>query len=71
MITYLFKKFYGYTYYAIIGFSITSLLMFIPKFSSVGQGLIGVLIGVIAFVFMFGITRLDKKIEEDKRLEKS
>lgn len=30
LMTLLFRKFYGYTYYAIIGFSITSLVMLIP-----------------------------------------
>ena len=69
IITYLFKKFYGYTYYAIIGFSITSLVMFIPKFSNTTEILIGLLVGFIAFAFMFGITRLDKKIEETKKTE--
>lgn len=66
IITYLFKRFYGMTYYAIIGFSITSLLMFIPKFSSVSQVAIGIIIGIIAFLAMFGITRLDKKIDNAK-----
>lgn len=66
MITYLFKKFYGMTYYAIIGFSITSLVMFIPEFTSISQGIIGVIITIIAGLFMYGITILDKKIEETK-----
>lgn len=66
IITYLFKRFYGMTYYAIIGFSITSLLMFIPKFSSASQVAIGIIIGIIAFLAMFGITRLDKKIDNAK-----
>ena len=44
MITYLFKKFYGITYYAIIGFSITSLIMFIPKFSNPLEVVIGIII---------------------------
>ena len=66
MITYLFKKFYGMTYYAIIGFSITSLVMFVPEFKSIGQGIIGVIIILISTLFMYGITRLDKKIEETK-----
>ncbi len=69
MITYLFKKFYGMTYYAIIGFSITSLIMFIPEFTSIGQGIIGAIIIVIAGLLMYGITRLDKKIEETKEKE--
>lgn len=66
MITYLFKKFYGMTYYAIIGFSITSLVMFIPEFKSVGQGIIGIIIILISTLLMYGITQLDKKIEETK-----
>ena len=66
MITYLFKKFYGITYYAIIGFSITSLVMFIPKFSSVLEVIVGAIIIVIAAIAMYGITILDKKIEETK-----
>ncbi len=66
MITYLFKRFYGMTYYAIIGFSITSLVMFIPKFSSITEALIGILIGVVFLIAMYTITRIDKKIEETK-----
>ena len=57
------------TYYAIIGFSITSLIMFIPEFTSIGQGIIGAIIIVIAGLLMYGITRLDKKIEETKEKE--
>jgi len=66
MITYLFKKFYGMTYYAIIGFSITSLVMFIPKFTSVLQGILGLIIVIIFTAAMYGITILDKKTEETK-----
>ena len=54
------------TYYAIIGFSITSLVMFIPKFSSITEALIGILIGVVFLIAMYTITRIDKKIEETK-----
>lgn len=66
MITYLFKKFYGVTYYAIIGFSLTSLVMFIPKFANIFQAIIGIIITAVFFLAMLGITKLDKKIEETK-----
>ena len=66
MITYLFKKFYGITYYAIIGFSLTSLVMFIPEFTSSLQCVIGVIIAIVFFIAMLGITKLDKKVEETK-----
>lgn len=69
MITWLFKKFYGITYYAIIGFSITSLIMFIPEFTSISQVIIGIIIVIIFTIFMYGITVLDKKVDETKEKE--
>ncbi len=59
MITYLFKKFYGMTYYAIIGFSITSLFMFIPKFTSLEEAIIGIIISIISCMIIYFITRLE------------
>ena len=69
MITYLFKRFYGITYYAIIGFSITSLVMFIPEFANAGQVILGMIIVVVATAIMFGITKIDEKIDETKEKE--
>lgn len=69
MITYLFKRFYGVTYYAIIGFSITSLVMFIPEFANVQEILIGIVIVVVATAAMYGITRIDEKIDNTKEKE--
>ena len=66
MITYLFKKYYGITYYAIIGFSITSLVMFIPKYTNGLEVFIGILIIALFTTATIGITKLDKKIEETK-----
>lgn len=66
MITYLFKKYYGITYYAIIGFSITSLVMFIPKYANVFEVFIGILIIALFTIATIGITKLDKKVEETK-----
>lgn len=69
MITYLFKKFYGVTYYAIIGFSITSLMFFIPDFSGGLEAMIGIVLIVLFAAAMYGITVLDKKIDETKEKE--
>lgn len=70
MITYLFKRFYGITYYAIIGFSITSLVMFIPEFTNVQEAFIGIILVIVATIFMYGITKLDEKIDETKEEKK-
>ena len=68
MITFLFKKFYGYTYYAIIGFSITSLVMFIPQYNGPLELIIGTLI-VFAFLFLtLEITKIEVKKEENKQI---
>lgn len=69
MITFLFKKFYGITYYAIIGFSITSLVMFIPNYNGPEEMILGAII-VFAFLFLtLEVTKIEKK-EEDKKEEK-
>lgn len=62
MITYLFKKFYGLTYYAIIGFSITSLIMFVPEFSNIFEFIIGLIIVIIATLAMYKITKIDEVV---------
>ena len=69
MITYLFKKFYGITYYAIIGFSLTSLIMFIPNFNNLLEIIIGIFIIVIFAIAMYEIAKLDKKVQQTKENE--
>ena len=71
LMSYCFKKFYGYTYYAIIGFSVTSLLMLIPKVSGLIPITVCVLITVFTAFFMYKITKLEDKIkkQENKILE--
>lgn len=59
LITRLFKKFYGYTYYGIIGFSITSLGMLIPKLTGIEYVICPVLAIAIAFG-VYQITKLEK-----------
>lgn len=60
LITYLFNRFYGLTYYAIIGFSITSLVMFIPKFTTFLETIIGVMLIIFSTIMMYLITKLEK-----------
>ena len=66
VITYLFKNFYGMTYYAIIGFSITSLVMFIPDFTSVKEAIIGVLLAIVSGIIIYFITRLEDYTKNKK-----
>ena len=66
IITYLFKNFYGMTYYAIIGFSITSLVMFIPDFTSVKEAIIGVLLAIVSGIIIYFITRLEDYTKNKK-----
>lgn len=71
IITYLFKKHYGMTYYAIVGFSITSLVMFIPNFKNINEVLIGLVIIAVFTIGVYNLTRLEKKYtkEEGKELK--
>ena len=60
LITYLFNRFYGMTYYAIIGFSITSL------FNNVLEILLGIIVLVIFAFIIFAITKIDKNTKQTK-----
>ena len=66
IITYLFKNFYGMTYYAIIGFSITSLVMFIPDFSSINEAVIGTILAIVSGIIIYFITRLEDYTKNKK-----
>lgn len=61
LITYLFKKFYGATYYAIIGFAIVSLTMLIPDLTSPIEYILGITYAFIAFVITYFSTTLGEK----------
>ena len=66
IITYLFKNFYSMTYYAIIGFSITSLVMFIPDFSSINEAVIGTILAIVSGIIIYFITRLEDYTKNKK-----
>lgn len=59
-----FEKFYGYTYYAIIGFSVTSLIMLIPKISSLNEIIICPILVIISTFIMYKASKLEDKIRE-------
>ena len=69
IITYLFKKFYGMTYYAIIGFSITSLVMFVPKFESTFQAITGIVLIVFSAIIIYLITKLEEITKKKKEVQ--
>lgn len=64
LMAFCFEKFYGYTYYAIIGFSITSLIMLLPKIDSNVKLIICPIIIIITTIVMYKITKLEDKIKE-------
>lgn len=66
IITYLLKKAYGYTYYAIIGFSVTSLGMLVPTIYSLQQALICLLIIILTSVLVYKITKLENILLKNK-----
>lgn len=63
-ITYMFKKFYGYTYYAIIGFALTSTLMIVPKLTNIYEYIFCPLIAVISATLIYRISKLEEKYKE-------
>lgn len=64
LISYLFKRFYGYTYYAIIGFSITSLIMLIPKLTTITEFILCPIIALASGGIMYYISKLENNIKE-------
>lgn len=69
LITFLFKKFYGYTYYAIIGFSILSLQMLVPPLVSTQEKILCPIIALTTTLIMYGITRLDDILEKKRKVK--
>ena len=64
LVTYLFEKFYGYTYYAVLGFAITSLLMILPTVTNMKEGFICLILFTISTLIMWYVTTLENKIKE-------
>lgn len=63
IISYLFKRFYGYTYYAIIGFSVTSLIMLIPQVTTVTEYILCPIIAIITGGTMYWVSKMENNIK--------
>lgn len=60
VIDYLINKFYGYTYYAIVGFILGSLPILYPGFAFSFAGIISIVVMIIGFVFSFILCKFEK-----------
>lgn len=67
LMTYFFKHFYGYTYYAIIGFSITSLIMLIPKEAdTMIEYILCPIILIVSTFTMYCIAKMEQNLTNNK-----
>jgi putative membrane protein len=64
LISLLFKKVYGYTYYAVLGFVIGSIITIFPGIEFNLKYLIGILLCVIGFYLSFSLTKYAKDEQE-------
>lgn len=65
LITYLFKKFYGITYYAIIGFAVISLAMLIPTLTTTAEYILCPIYALAACAFTYYASKLEDKYSKD------
>ncbi len=70
IINFLLEHFYGYTYFAIIGFVIGSLLAIYPGFSFDISGISSIICLVLGFVASFFISKYTNQNSEEKEIEK-
>ncbi|TJX13880.1 DUF368 domain-containing protein [Tissierella creatinini] len=61
LINYMFSRFYGYTYYAIIGFVSGSIVTILPMPSSMRELLLGVLICTLGYIASYSLSKIGKK----------
>lgn len=64
LISLLFKRFYGYTYYAVLGFVIGSIITIFPGIEFNFKYLIGILLCVVGFYLSYSLTKYSKDEEE-------
>lgn len=64
LMSFCFEKFYGYTYYAIIGFSATSLIMLLPNIDTYAERIICPILIIVSTIIMYKIAKLENKIKE-------
>lgn len=68
LISLLFKTAYGYTYYAVLGFVIGSIITIFPGIEFSLEYLIGLLLCVIGFYLSFSLTKYSKAEEQSQLL---
>jgi putative membrane protein len=68
LISLLFKRFYGYTYYAVLGFVIGSIITIFPGIEFNLEYIIGLLLCVIGFYLSFGLTKYAKDEQQTQLL---
>lgn len=64
LMSYCFERFYGYTYYAIIGFSATSLIMLLPNIETYTEKMICPILIIVSTIIMYKLAKLENKIKE-------
>lgn len=64
IISYLFKKFYGITYYTVLGFVLGSIIIIFPGVNFDLGYLIGIVLGVLGFYGSYKLSRIGEKLEK-------
>ncbi len=59
-INFMFKEYYGYTYYAVIGFVIGSIISILPEISFSLNTMVGLGIGAVGYLISFGLSKIHK-----------
>ncbi len=62
VITYMFNRFYGYTYYAVIGFVTGSIITILPLPGSTGELIQGLLICIIGYFISQNLSKVGRKL---------
>lgn len=61
LISYMFKRFYGYTYYMVLGFVVGSILALMPNVSSGSDIVQGTLLAIVGAILSYGLGYVSKK----------
>lgn len=67
LVTYLFERFYSYSYHAVVGIVVASTVVIIPlEYNNVLQFLAGILFGAAGFVIAYLSDKMDLKVKTDE-----
>ncbi|HHW30615.1 MAG TPA: DUF368 domain-containing protein [Clostridiaceae bacterium] len=68
IISYLFKKFHGITYYTVLGFVLGSIITIFPEINFNIGYLIGIILGVLGFIGSYKLSQIGEKLEAAKKI---